>query len=284
MPWVRIDDGFSEHPKWAGAAALDVQWFLYALCYCNRNLTDGFIPSSVALRLTPSKPQPAIERLVRSGVIDVELGGYRIHDYLTYQPSKESIEAERERAKSRQKRFRSRERNAVTNAVTPPLVTPLSRDRHAGPDPDPDPKKKERTERTPPDGGASVEFLTFWETYPRKKSRVDATKAWRQVKPINGTVELIVADITRRLQTGEWSTAKDRLAYIPYPATYLRGRQWQDEPEDLSRPGASGRGPSAQSVTLAREQIRKLGGCPHGTGHSYADCVAELATKYEGRS
>src|ERR1035437_8742986 len=46
MTWVRIDDGFPEHPKIARVGAFGAWLQLQALAYCNRNLTDGFVPSN----------------------------------------------------------------------------------------------------------------------------------------------------------------------------------------------------------------------------------------------
>lgn len=51
MPWVRIDDGMPQHPKVAAAGPLAFALQIAGLCYCNRNLTDGFIPRAVARTL-----------------------------------------------------------------------------------------------------------------------------------------------------------------------------------------------------------------------------------------
>jgi hypothetical protein len=122
MPWVRIDDSFPEHPKWGNSNAFEVQWFLYALCYCNRNLTDGFIPVGVADRLIrtdprlpeEAKPFQVIRRLLAVGIIrETEkrgMSGYQIHDFLDYQPSKKQVEREREVTAKRQGRYRGQSR------------------------------------------------------------------------------------------------------------------------------------------------------------------------------
>lgn len=51
MPWVRIDDHFDEHPKMSRVGPLGWGVWLAGLAYCNRNLTDGFIPWSKARAL-----------------------------------------------------------------------------------------------------------------------------------------------------------------------------------------------------------------------------------------
>jgi len=97
VAWVKIDDNFADHPKIASAGPLGMALQVAALCYCNRYLTDGFIPRAMAPRLVYfegfAEPHDVITRLIEVGIwIEVE-GGYRIHDYLEYQPSKADIEA-----------------------------------------------------------------------------------------------------------------------------------------------------------------------------------------------
>lgn len=124
MPWVRIDDNFPEHPKWGNSSAFAVQWFVFALCYCNRNLTDGFVPNGVALRLIPTDESLPLEALPFKVLQELELfgvihqgarngvTGYRIHDYLKYQPSKREVEREKKDAKARKARFLEQQKNA----------------------------------------------------------------------------------------------------------------------------------------------------------------------------
>lgn len=119
MPWVRIDERFPEHPKWGNASAQAVQWFLFALCYCNRNLTDGFIPMGVAYRLIHTKDEDEAGRvlgeLMEMGVILAEarqkVRGYRMHDFLNYQPSKRAVEQARRASKRRKGAWIERKKN-----------------------------------------------------------------------------------------------------------------------------------------------------------------------------
>jgi hypothetical protein len=101
MTWVRIDDGFAQHPKVVAAGPLAMAMQVAALCYCNRNLTDGFIPRSVARTLLDVSAKKIIISLLTSGLWREIDGGYQIHDYEDYQPTKAQIQAEREIAKRR---------------------------------------------------------------------------------------------------------------------------------------------------------------------------------------
>ena len=74
-------------------------------------------------------------------------------------------------------------------------------------------------------------FDEFYSVYPKKKARQDALKAWLALKPDRALIETIVADVQAKRES-EWK-GKD-MQYIPYPATYLRGKRWEDEQSDDS--------------------------------------------------
>jgi hypothetical protein len=120
MPWIRIDDHYDEHPKLASVGPLGWAMWLAGLAYCNRNLTDGFIPWAIAGTLVswdyldatgPSRiyvggrdtvseegavsSEYVIMLLVEARVWDQVTGGYRVHDFDHYQPTKAVIMAER---------------------------------------------------------------------------------------------------------------------------------------------------------------------------------------------
>ena len=119
MAWVRIDDHFTEHPKLVQAGPLGVAMQIAALCYANRHLTDGELPANIVARFMPTvcyDPETGEEitwrdvadRLVEIGIWHKTDGGYLIHDYLEYQPSKADVEAERAAARERMARIRSK--------------------------------------------------------------------------------------------------------------------------------------------------------------------------------
>jgi len=96
MTWVRIDDTFPEHPKVLEAGG-DAAWLhVCGLAYCARNTTDGLIHRNVVTRLSDRRqPLKLADRLVATGIWDLDGKDYRIHDYLKYNPSREQVEAER---------------------------------------------------------------------------------------------------------------------------------------------------------------------------------------------
>jgi hypothetical protein len=143
MAWVRLDDLFTDHPKIAAVGAIGAWLQVQALCYANRNLTDGFVPSGVAqsflargvirdddrgVRWTLGEHSgmqgadikdvdwPAI--MVAARLWEYAPGGFQIHDYLEYQPTKATILAERERHASRMKEYRIKRRGTVSDGTS----------------------------------------------------------------------------------------------------------------------------------------------------------------------
>lgn len=98
MSWVRIDDQFADHPK-VVTAGPEAAWLdVCGMCYCQRYLTDGFVPEGVLPRLVPwpeAKVKQLLERLLEVCLWEARPGGYYIHDFLKYNPSRAEVEAKR---------------------------------------------------------------------------------------------------------------------------------------------------------------------------------------------
>ena len=101
MTWVRLDDDFYHHPKVLKAGPLCIAMQVAGLCYCNHYLTDGFIPESSVSNLLnienarDSEYKTIVSKLVACEMWEPVEGGYQIHDFLDYQPSKEQVLEER---------------------------------------------------------------------------------------------------------------------------------------------------------------------------------------------
>lgn len=78
-------------------------------------------------------------------------------------------------------------------------------------------------------GVGDLGFDIFWKAYPKKKSKGDAEKWWKKNKPSKELLIKIVAAIGRLKQTADWK--KDNGQFIPYPASWLNSKGWEDETE-----------------------------------------------------
>jgi hypothetical protein len=82
---------------------------------------------------------------------------------------------------------------------------------------------KVRLEKTiTPDG-----FDVFWNSYPKKKSKGDALKAWKKLNPSLELQTTIYSAIDRLQITEDWK--KQNGQFIPYPATWLNAMGWEDQ-------------------------------------------------------
>ena len=72
------------------------------------------------------------------------------------------------------------------------------------------------------------DFELFWECYPRKRKKLDAQRAWVQTERIRPAIEVIIAAVEALNKSHEWHRDPEG-RYIPYPASWLRDGQWDDE-------------------------------------------------------
>lgn len=79
---------------------------------------------------------------------------------------------------------------------------------------------------TPPRGKVSG-FENFWKSYPKKRSRGQAEKAWQALKPNEQLQDRILSALERAKTSADWQ--KDSGQFIPYPATWIRAKGWEDE-------------------------------------------------------
>ena len=75
----------------------------------------------------------------------------------------------------------------------------------------------------------SQKFEKFYLTYPKKKSRGDAERAFSKINPDETLLGVILQALDKAKKSEDW--IKDKGRYIPYPATWLNAKCWLDEIE-----------------------------------------------------
>jgi len=230
MGWVKLDDAFGEHPKIARISDTALALWVTGLAYCNRNLTDGFIPNTVGLgqlRYCEGNAIPGIRELESVGLWIPVKGGWQVHDYADFQPSREAVLAEREAARGRMQRRRSGEQPGDVRANDPEMFERTS----PTPVPVPVPVPQEQERKTP--GEAS--FAAFYERFPRHMKPRDAETAYNAALRRASHAEIMAG--VDRLVADPNLPPKD---LIPYPATWLRADSWKNDPYE---PESNGKGP-----------------------------------------
>lgn len=119
MTWLRLDDGYAQHPKIVELNDREFRLWIKALLYCARFKTCGLLSAEAQkeLRITAG---------FRLKLIDLELlehieGMDQVHDFETYMPPDPT-------APERMRRYRERnaKRNAARNGTVTSTVTDLA--------------------------------------------------------------------------------------------------------------------------------------------------------------
>lgn len=78
---------------------------------------------------------------------------------------------------------------------------------------------------------AHVPFSEFWPLYPKKQAKATAEKAYLKIKPDKALFEKMKKALEAQKASFDWKKENGR--YIPLPATWLNGKRWEDELEDV---------------------------------------------------
>ena len=124
MVWVKIDDKLRRSKKWRRASSEAKVAYVEALCLANDEQTDGRITSE-ALAVLAASNHLDMQHLACE-LVDLRLwelyepsdddpddgeGGYWIHDYAEYQPTRDKLARQRELKRQRQARWRAGQRD-----------------------------------------------------------------------------------------------------------------------------------------------------------------------------
>ena len=111
------------------------------------------------------------------------------------------------------------------------------------------PITNKQTKTITPSGVSS--FDSFYKIYPVKKGKQDAIKAWGKCKD-KPTIDVILKALSWQTKTDQW-----KKGIIPYPATYINGRRWEDEPDVTLNPGSNGADQHAKWWETPEQTIAK---------------------------
>lgn len=233
MPWVRIDDQFADHPKIIDVGTIGLAVQVRALCYCARYLTDGFLKESVGnlltnpLDLPPQDPlsdldpRPLIEKMVASGLWEKVKGGYMVHDYLKYNPSRKQVLDGREKDLQRKKpsvRIPDGVRSESSAPVPVPQVNHVL----------------SSVVVLPASKPTNVVLLQgdvqkFWEAYPPRgrvrSSQKTVKAAWTDLRPSPELAAKILAGLESAKRSRDW--LKEAGQFVPAAHRWLKNHGWE---------------------------------------------------------
>ena len=71
------------------------------------------------------------------------------------------------------------------------------------------------------------DFTSFWNAYPNRKAKGAAYTAWKKFCKESNFLQNILLAIEKQKRSEQW--LKDGGRFVPYPATWLNARRWEDE-------------------------------------------------------
>lgn len=115
MTWFKVDDGWHAHPK-----VLDVSLAargLWVTCgsYVAANDLDGKVPASFVRMHGGAR---YVSELVTAGLFETVEGGWLMHDYLVYNPSKAEVDAAQQERTEKARRAANARWGASSNATS----------------------------------------------------------------------------------------------------------------------------------------------------------------------
>ena len=231
--FFRMDVGYFRNPKIAPLMEENrdaVFVHQAAIAYSREHLTDGVVPVRQVMRevlVDPCGPscgshcQPQCARilLTENGLFEhIDARTVRVHDYERHNQTADDVAravvAGQKGAAARWAKKTHADRNGVRHA-----------DRNGVPNADPNARREEN--RTHPRAGARAReerFSEFWIAYPRKSGKGKAEQSW--AKAVKDTdPDVIIAALAAQ---GPLVGAREE-QFVPYPATWLNQRRWEDE-------------------------------------------------------
>lgn len=75
-------------------------------------------------------------------------------------------------------------------------------------------------------------FEDFWNAWPSgyKKARRSAVRAWDKLKPSEKLMHQMADALRQQRKSDRW-----KRGFVPYPATWLNGRRWEDDLDAVAR-------------------------------------------------
>jgi hypothetical protein len=103
MVWLKIDDQVAHHPKFVEAGPCASWLWVCGNSYCNKYLTDGFIPLSALRTIGVDNARKVAERLVAARLWEQVEGGYQVHDFHDFNPTAAEVNRKRKLDRERKK-------------------------------------------------------------------------------------------------------------------------------------------------------------------------------------
>lgn len=262
MAWLQVHQTLKDHRKLFDAAdeleiqpvhmmGLLISFWMWALDNTPTGDLDGITPRMIARAAQWDGPAEKLSTaLIRAGWLDENGDGkLTIHDWYEYTGKLiDQRQAEKERSQ-RRRAAAAASANGNTDDRQTTDGQPQDGRRKAKGRVDQSRQDQTKESKDPPSpsgegettGRSAIEvrFAEFWSAYPKKVAKQYALKAWKRLKPDADLHDRIMRAVDAQKRSEQWRRENGR--YIPNPATWLNGGQWENETEEVSNNAADRR-------------------------------------------
>lgn len=245
MRYARIEENAMDHPKFIALNAGAWRLWCEGNTYCQRQLTNGFIPATAVKGFryyVASAQKQLLEALVpnKGPLWERVEGGFQMHDYLDWNDASEKVLKARKDAKERLDRWKAEQAAKRNGTPLPETRSETLRDvpskrngteqSAAGKDHQQtgaryDARKPHPLDEVPVLALDSIDACdVFLALYPVQQNIKAAKRAWVTLNPDQATASAIIAALEERLRIGWAKNAR----YLPYPARFLEDEMWKE--------------------------------------------------------
>ncbi len=233
----QVDPDFYDHPKVLGMSDAAVSLWTRAGSYSVAKSTDGFITEDVLVQALRSALEVADE-LVQRGLWRRRKGGFQFHQWDGRNLTKARIEADREADRARKRSVRDSAGKNVNAQVIGHFVRPESERTPGGIQKDSgrippssvsvsvsvSPKDKDSPSPATQATVEDLDFVRFWDVYPRKVGKGEARKVWARLRKRGVDPDDIVAGAERYRDDPQ-----RKPEYTKHPGPWLNAERWTDQ-------------------------------------------------------
>lgn len=195
------------------------------LLYSNEMAFKSYDDIAIAIDRTEEEVKMCINWFIENEMLDITDNIYLISNWSKYQ-NVEGLEKIREQNRERQARFREKQKQVLLETKDKDFK---DKDKELDKDIDIRESALRNVTVTLLDN-----FDIFWKNYPKKKSKGQAEKTFKKINPDEELFNKMLDAIEIQKNSKDW--LKEDGKYIPYPATWLNAKGWEDEvQEDLNK-------------------------------------------------
>lgn len=264
MAWLQVHQTLKDHRKLFDAAdeleiqpvhmmGLLISFWMWALDNAPTGDLGGITPRMIARAAQWDGPAEKLSTaLIRAGWLDEnDDGKLTIHDWYEYTGK---LIDQRQAEKERSQRRRAAAAASINGTTDDQQTTggqPQTGQRKAAGRVDQSRQDQTKGSKDPPSpsdegetaGRSAIEvrFAEFWSAYPKKVAKQYALKAWKRLKPDAELHDKIMRAVDAQKRSEQWR--RDNGRYIPNPATWLNGGQWDNDIEEVTGDAADRRDP-----------------------------------------